>query len=44
MTLENPSSTAPAVLFIASDEPALAAFGLLRRAARTPGGDLVKLG
>ena len=44
MTLENPSATTPAVLFIASDEPALAAFGLLRRVARTPGGDIVKLG
>lgn len=43
-TYENKSATTPAVLFIASDEPALAAFGLLKRFGRTPGGDVIRLG
>ncbi len=43
MTLENRSATRPAVLFIASDEPALAAFGVLKRFGRTPGGSVIRL-
>lgn len=34
---------APAILFVASDEPALRAFGLLQRWGKNAGGDLVKL-
>jgi gentisate 1,2-dioxygenase len=33
----------PLILFIASDEPALAAFGLLARYGRSASGDVVKL-
>ncbi|HLX27189.1 MAG TPA: cupin domain-containing protein [Casimicrobiaceae bacterium] len=33
----------PLILFVASDEPALAAFGLLTRYGRSAGGDVVKL-
>ena len=33
----------PLILFVASDEPALAAFGLLTRYGRTPSGDVVRL-
>ena len=43
MTLENASATEPAIIFIASDEPALKAFGLLKRFGKTPGGDIVRL-
>ncbi|HTR16687.1 MAG TPA: cupin domain-containing protein [Acetobacteraceae bacterium] len=39
----NASATEPAILFIASDEPAQRAFGLLQRWGREPGGDLVRL-
>jgi gentisate 1,2-dioxygenase len=35
--------TDPLILFVASDEPALAAFGLLTRYGRTAAGDVVKL-
>lgn len=42
MQLENPGSE-PAILFIASDENALKAFGLLQRFGRTAGGDVVRL-
>ena len=40
---ENTSQTEPMILFIASDEPALAAFGLLQRWGRTPSGDVIRL-
>jgi gentisate 1,2-dioxygenase len=43
MQLENASTTEPAVLFIASDEPALNAFGLLKRFGKTPGGEVIRL-
>jgi len=43
MQLENTSATEPAILFIASDEPALRAFGLLKRYGKTAGGDVVRL-
>jgi len=33
----------PLILFVASDEPALAAFGLLTRYGRTAAGDVVRL-
>jgi gentisate 1,2-dioxygenase len=33
----------PLILFVASDEPALSAFGLLSRYGRTTSGDVVKL-
>jgi len=33
----------PMILFVASDEPALAAFGLLQRWGRSAGGDVVRL-
>jgi gentisate 1,2-dioxygenase len=33
----------PLILFVASDEPALAAFGLLTRYGRTASGDVVRL-
>lgn len=36
-------STSPAILFIASDEPAQKAFGLLRRSGRRADGELVRL-
>lgn len=39
----NDSATEPAILFVASDEPALKAFGLLQRWGRTPAGDMVDL-
>jgi gentisate 1,2-dioxygenase len=39
----NDSATDPMILFIASDEPALAAFGLLQRWGRTESGDTVRL-
>lgn len=39
----NPSATTPAVLFIASDENALTAFGLLQRFGKTAGGDIIRL-
>lgn len=40
---ENTSATQPAILFIASDEPALRAFGLLQRWGKTAGGDIMLL-
>ena len=43
MELVNDSATEPAILFIASDENALSAFGLLQRFGKTAGGDLVRL-
>ena len=43
MQLENTSQTEPAILFIASDEPALKAFGLLRRYGKTSGGSIIRL-
>lgn len=43
MELVNTSATEPVILFIASDENALDAFGLLQRFGRTAGGDVVKL-
>lgn len=43
MELENTSATEPAILFIASDENALNAFGLLQRFGKTAGGDVVRL-
>jgi gentisate 1,2-dioxygenase len=39
----NGSETDPAILFVASDEPAQKAFGLLGRWGRTPSGDVVRL-
>jgi gentisate 1,2-dioxygenase len=39
----NASETEPAILFIASDEPALKAFGLLKRLGRTAAGEIVRL-
>ncbi len=39
----NDSKTDPAILFVASDEPALKAFGLHQRWGRTPAGDTVSL-
>jgi gentisate 1,2-dioxygenase len=39
----NPSATEPAILFIASDEPAQKAFGLLQRYGRKPSGEQVRL-
>ena len=39
----NTSATEPVILFIASDENALDAFGLLQRFGRTPAGDVVRL-
>jgi gentisate 1,2-dioxygenase len=39
----NASETEPAILFIASDEPAVKHFGLLKRWGRTPSGDTVRL-
>ena len=39
----NASDTEPAILFIASDEPAQKAFGLLQRWGREPSGELVRL-
>lgn len=39
----NHSDTDPAILFVASDEPAQKAFGLLQRWGRTPSGDTVHL-
>ena len=43
MELVNSSATEPAIIFIASDENALAAFGLLQRFGKTAGGDVVRL-
>ena len=43
MELVNTSATKPVILFIASDENALDAFGLLQRFGKTAGGDLVRL-
>ncbi|VVE13383.1 gentisate 1,2-dioxygenase [Pandoraea horticolens] len=40
---ENTSATQPAIVFIASDEPALRAFGLLQRWGKTAGGDVMLL-
>lgn len=40
---ENTSTTQPAIVFIASDEPALRAFGLLQRWGKTAGGDIMLL-
>jgi gentisate 1,2-dioxygenase len=39
----NESKTQPIVLFVASDEPALRAFGLHKKWGRTAGGDVVRL-
>lgn len=39
----NHSKTEPAILFIASDEPALQAFGLLQRWGRTASGEVIRL-
>ena len=39
----NGSTTEPAILFVASDEPAQKAFGLLGRWGRTESGDVVRL-
>jgi gentisate 1,2-dioxygenase len=39
----NGSASEPAILFVASDEPALKAFGLLKRWGRDAAGDLVRL-
>ena len=39
----NGSETAPAIIFVASDEPAQKAFGLLQRWGRDAQGDLIKL-
>lgn len=39
----NDSATDPLILFVASDEPALKAFGLLKRWGRTEGGDIISL-
>jgi gentisate 1,2-dioxygenase len=39
----NDSATDPAILFIASDEPAQKAFGLLQRFGRDAAGDLIRL-
>jgi gentisate 1,2-dioxygenase len=36
-------SRSPIVLFVASDEPALAALGLHKKWGRTPAGDVVRL-
>ena len=43
MELVNSSATEPAIIFIASDENALGAFGLLQRFGKTAGGDIVRL-
>ncbi len=43
MELQNTSATEPAILFVASDENALSAFGLLQRFGRTAGGDTIRL-
>jgi gentisate 1,2-dioxygenase len=39
----NESRSRPVVLFVASDEPALRAFGLHKKWGRTPAGDVVRL-
>ncbi|MES2536389.1 MAG: cupin domain-containing protein [Pseudomonadota bacterium] len=39
----NDSATEPAILFIGSDEPALAAFGLMKRWGRSASGDVIRL-
>jgi gentisate 1,2-dioxygenase len=39
----NASESEPAILFVASDEPALRAFGLLQRWGRRPDGDLIRI-
>ena len=39
----NGSETESAILFVASDEPALKAFGFYKKWGRTPGGDTVRL-
>ena len=39
----NASATEPAILFIASDEPAQKAFGLLQRFGRKPSGEQIRL-
>jgi gentisate 1,2-dioxygenase len=39
----NESRTQPVVLFVASDEPALRAFGLHKKWGRTPAGEVEKL-
>ncbi|TCL07462.1 cupin domain-containing protein [Sodalis ligni] len=39
----NPSATQSAILFIASDEPALKAFGLLQRFGKNEAGDIIRL-
>ncbi|MFC6281642.1 MULTISPECIES: cupin domain-containing protein [Polaromonas] len=43
MELVNTSATEPVILFIASDENALDAFGLLQRFGKTAGGEVVRL-
>ena len=43
MELANNSTTEPVIIFIASDENALDAFGLLQRFGKTAGGDVVRL-
>jgi gentisate 1,2-dioxygenase len=39
----NDDGSAPAILFVASDEPALKAFSLLKKWGRDPSGDIVKI-
>jgi gentisate 1,2-dioxygenase len=39
----NDSANAPAILFVASDEPALKAFDFYKKWGRTPGGDTVRI-
>lgn len=39
----NDSDSEPAILFVASDEPALKAFGLLQRSGRTSSGETIRL-
>ena len=39
----NGSETEPAILFVASDEPAQKAFGLFRRWGRDASGDVVRM-
>ena len=43
MELVNTSATEPVILFIASDENALDAFGLLQRFGKTASGEVVRL-
>lgn len=39
----NDSASDPAILFIASDEPAISAFGLMQRWGKTAAGDIIRL-